>query len=114
MKPSRSPRTLLALILASLAVVSACGQQAQPKDYGEDYEKNFMLGCTGRDEDGDIPPGGSELASRSYCECVYEGLEEKIPFDEAKEFEDKQSEAESGDEIDVPKNIQSVFDGCES
>lgn len=73
-----------------------------------------MLGCTGVEADGEVPPGGEELASKSYCECVYRGLEDKVPFDEAREFEEQQSEADSGEDIDVPKNIQAVFDGCEA
>jgi hypothetical protein len=107
-------RSLLVGALAVLLGASACGQQRQPTEYGKEYKENFMLGCTGVDADGEVPPGGEKLASTSYCECVYEGLEDKVPFDEAREFEEQQSEADSGEDIEVPKNIQAVFDGCEA
>jgi hypothetical protein len=115
---SGRPRRVLrsAFVVAALTVAlvaSSCGQQRQPTEYGEDYRENFMLGCTGVEEDGEVPPGGEKLASKSYCECVYDGLKDKVPFDEVREFEEQQAEAESGDDIEVPKNIQTVFDGCE-
>jgi hypothetical protein len=106
--------TFVAAALSLTLVASACGQQRQPTEYGKDYRENFMLGCTGVEADGDLPPGGEKLASKSYCECVYDGLKDTVPFDEAREFEEQQAEAESGDDIEVPKNIQSVFDGCEA
>ncbi len=66
-----------------------------------------MLGCTGhRTRTVTCPEGGEELASDKQCQCVYTGLVEKVPFDEAKQFEEQQSEAESGEDIEIPDNIQ--------
>jgi hypothetical protein len=119
--PSKRPiarpgRVLAVALVASLAVLSSCGGvKTDPRDYGADYEANFMLGCTGietSDSTSTIPEGGEKLAPKSYCECVYKGLEQKVPFEEAKKFEDDQAKAESGQDIKVPKNIQAVFDGC--
>jgi hypothetical protein len=93
--------------------ISGCGQQRQPTEYGDKYKENFMLGCTGVEKDGDVPAGGKKLASKSYCECVYRGLREKVPFDDARKFEQQQSEDDPDEEIEVPKNIQAVFDDCE-
>ena len=105
-----------ALALLALAVPVACGVNPQPTDYGEDYEKNFMLGCTGIFQDGDKAGEPSSdaavFADPDQCQCIYDGLEEKIPFAEAKEFEEQQSEAESGDEIDIPENIAKIIDEC--
>lgn len=93
----------------------ACGVNPQPTGYGDDYRDNFMLGCTGVDPDtGESPEGYEQLATEKQCACVYEGLEEKIPFDEAKEFEDAQAEADSGADIEVPDNIAKVFADCEN
>jgi hypothetical protein len=115
--PSRSRGRLAAGLLALLFVVPlACGVNPQPTDYGQDYEDNFMLGCTGRFQDGDNAGEESSDAKVSApedeCQCVYDGLVEKVPFSEAKEFEDQQAEADSGDEIEVPDNIQSIIDEC--
>ena len=108
------PTRVLALvaIVVGMVLPLACGVNPQPKEYGDDYRANFMLGCTGREPNGDVPDGGEVLASKKVCACIYDGLEETVPFDEAKDFEDKQSKAESGADIEVPKNIQSIIDGC--
>lgn len=106
---------MVTTVLAALvALTVACGVNPQPTGYGEDYRDNFMLGCTGIDPETEESPDGYEpLASQNRCTCVYDGLEEKVPFEEAKEFEEAQAEAESGDEIDVPENIADIFNDCE-
>ena len=111
---SRSIRVaFVALCVSAVAVIPGCGQQQQPTEYGKDYRENFMLGCTGKDKDGKVPSDGEVLASDAYCVCVYDGLHETVPFDEVRKFEEQQAEVDSGEEIEVPKNIQKVFDGCE-
>ncbi len=74
-----------------------------------------MLGCTGIDPDtGEVPNGGEVLAPEDDCVCIYDNLEEKVPFDEAKEFEEQQAEAESGQDIEIPDNIAAIIDDCTS
>jgi hypothetical protein len=121
-----SPRTLtvrtLALMAVALVLPLACGVNPQPTEYDDTYEKNFMLGCTTRedsngnipapDEEGEPNPDARALASESECVCIYEGLLEKVPFDEAKEFEEQQADVESGDEIEIPDSISKIIDGC--
>lgn len=103
------------LVAVLTLVVASCGVNPQPKDYGADYKNNFMLGCTGVDpETGESPEGYQQLASEKQCLCVYDGLVEKVPFDDAKAFEDAQAEAESGSDIKVPDNIAAIFKGCET
>jgi hypothetical protein len=107
----RPRRVLRVLPIAVAAVVlgAACSPVGgQPTEYGSDYRKNFMIGCTGADP-GETPT----LASRSFCECFYEGLSERVPFDEAKEFEEAQAKADSGEDIEVPRNIQAIVEDCE-
>lgn len=101
------------MVLVVMVASVACGVNPQPTDYGEQYESNFMLGCTGVDpETGEVPNGGELLAPEDECGCIYDGLVEKVPFDEAKEFEDQQSEAESGADIEIPDNIAAIIDDC--
>ena len=111
--PRRSARVVAgAATVAGLMLLGACGVNPQPTDYGEKYQENFMVGCTGVDTEGDVPSGGEKIAPVSTCECIYDGLVEKVPFDEAKAFEEAQADAESGDDIEIPENIQSVYDDC--
>ena len=114
MRP-RSPRSiLLGVALASMLALSACGQRTQPTGYGEDYQKNFMLGCNEQtavpEENPEVTTPGPE-APKNFCECVYDGLVEKVPFDDAKKFEEQQAKEDAGD-IAVPKPIQKVIDSC--
>ena len=103
----------LFVAVAALVLPLACGVNPQPTDYGEDYEKNFMLGCTGVDpETGEVPNGGEKLAPEDDCACIYDGLVEKVPFEEAKDFENEQAEADSGEDIEVPDNIASIIEDC--
>lgn len=110
----RTARPLFAAVVAlvALAGVACGGVEQQPTEYGQDYEDNFMFGCTGVEPNSDGQYEDPSLAPVSYCECVYEGLVEKVPFDDAKEFEEQQAEEEAG-QIEVPDNIQAVYDDCE-
>jgi len=109
----RPGRLAAVVLVAAMAVLSSCGGvKTDPRDYGDAYKENFMLGCTGKEANGTVPNDGQVLASKSYCECVYNGLTKTVPFDEAKQFEEAQAKAETGADIKVPKNIQSVFDKC--
>lgn len=108
-----------AVVLAPLSVVmvsvvtllAGCSQNQQPREYGEQYEKNLMIGCTGVEPDEQGKYRNPDLGSVAYCQCVYKGLVEKVPFDDAKKFEEAQAEEKAG-EITVPKNIASVYDAC--
>jgi hypothetical protein len=93
--------TVVALALGAL-VLSACGGQTQPREYGEQYEANFMIGCTGVEPNADGVFENPDLGSVPYCECVYEQVEQ---------FEEQQAQEEAG-QITVPAPIQAVYDGC--
>jgi hypothetical protein len=108
--PARRPRParlLLLPVVAAVAVfVTGCGAQTQPTSYDDAYEANFTFGCKQQAAD-----EGGPQAPEDYCKCVLDGLKDKVPFDDAKKFEEQQAEETAGD-IKVPKNIQSVFDSC--
>ncbi|MFM7068988.1 MAG: hypothetical protein ACKOYM_05945 [Actinomycetes bacterium] len=126
----------LAVVLAVCAFSAAACTGGEPviRNYGDpakttggpDYYDNFMLGCTGVQVD---PPGSTptketseysdpKYGSFNYCRCVYDGMESKVPFNDAKAFETEQANAtknSSGDyDITIPKNIQTVMDSCQS
>ncbi|MFV0315608.1 MAG: hypothetical protein ACK5O2_01440 [Microthrixaceae bacterium] len=104
---------LVVAIGATAAFVASCSVNPQPTSYGDDYEENFMLGCTGVDPDtNEVPEGGQTLAPEKDCQCIYDGLVEKVPFEEAKKFEEDQSEAESGADIEIPDNIAKIIADC--
>jgi hypothetical protein len=93
-----------------LGLLAGCGEQTQPTGWGPDYKANFMFGCHEQVKIPEDQAGGPQ-APKDYCECVYDGLHEKVSFDDVKAFEDKQADEKAG-EISVPKNIQAVFDKC--
>ena len=107
-----SIRLLLLPVVGALLLLTACGAQTQPTGYGDDYKNNFMFGC---EQQAKIPEDveGGPQAPKDYCTCVYKGLVEKVPFDDAKKFEDQQADEDAG-QIKVPKNIQAVFDSCKT
>ena len=120
MRPvTRAARGMILLAVAAIALSGCAGGQPQPTEYGDantendGYFGNFMLGCTGIEaEGGEYDPEKIEFESEEYCRCVFAGMKETVPFAEAKAFEAAQAEAESGDDITVPKNIQAVMDDC--
>ncbi len=105
-----STRLLVLPVVVALGLLTACGQQTQPTSYGDDYESNFMFGCKQQVKIPEDAEGGPQ-APEDYCKCVYKGLKDKVPFDDAKKFEDQQADEDAG-QIKVPKNIQAVFDSC--
>jgi len=106
-RPS-STRMLLPLVASIALFLTGCGQQQQPRDYDAAYASNFKFGCQQQ-----AASRGGPQAPQDYCKCVLAGLKEKVPFDDAKKFEEKQAEAKSGTAITVPKNIQAVFTSCD-
>jgi hypothetical protein len=117
MSSRRSTPLRLAVATTSLVVLafvsSACSGETQPGEYGEAYQANFMIGCTGVEPQEDGTFTNPSLGSPPFCDCVYQGLEEKVPFEQAKEFEDQQAESEPG-EITIPDNINQVYEACKA
>jgi hypothetical protein len=114
---SSTPLVVIALVIAALALVGCGGQASQPDSYGdansegEGFYGNFMYGCTGvMPVDGEYRD--STLESQAFCRCVYDGMKETVPFDEAKAFDEAQAAAEPGTEISVPSNIAAVQQRC--
>ena len=101
-------RLLVPVVAVFTLVLAGCGQQTQPTSYGADYKSNFIFGCNQQVKS---PDGVGPRAPKDYCNCVYKGLVDKVPFDDAKKFEEQQADEKAG-QISVPKNIQAVFDSC--
>lgn len=113
----RLARTSALAVVALFALAGCAPGQSQPTGYGdvndkgEGYYGNFMFGCTGVE-----PTEGKyvdvTLENPDFCRCVFEGLKEKVPFDDVKQFEEAQAEAESGADIEIPANIEAVRKSC--
>ncbi len=121
----RPARALLTLVVASVALLGCTGgQQRQPTDYGEintdnkGYYGNLMFGCTGvqANEDGTYDtsslPEGERLETPDYCTCVFRGLDQTVPFPDAKAFDEAQADAPEGSTITLPANIDKVRTDC--
>jgi len=115
---TRALRGASLAVVAAIALAGCSGVQPQPRNYGEvttdgsGYFGNFMFGCTGVEPDSEGRYVDVELQSEDYCRCVFAGLKEKVPFDEVRQFEEDQAEAEDGNDIEVPRNIRNVMDDC--
>jgi hypothetical protein len=116
---SNSPTSpiVVVFVIAALVLVGCSGQASQPDSYGEansegeGFYGNFMYGCTGvMPVDGEYPD--PTLESQAFCRCVYDGMKETVPFEEAKAFDEAQAAAEPGTEISVPSNIAAVQQRC--
>lgn len=119
MRPTtRTFRRLTVLAVCAVALAGCGGQVAAPKNYGEindegkDFYGNLMYGCTGVEPNDDGEYVDVELAQPDFCTCLYLGLEETVPFDDTKKFDEAQAEVEDGEEIEVPSNIAKVQSTC--
>src|SRR5690606_27838015 len=112
----RSLRAVLLIVVCAVPLLGCTGATPEPGEYGtvndkgEGYYGNFMFGCTGV-----LPTDGEyvdvTLENPDFCTCVFRGLKETVNFDEMKEFEEAQADAEPG-ELEIPKNIDSVRKKC--
>lgn len=120
MRPvTRAVRATCLVAVAAMSLVGCTGAQQQPREYGEvtedgtGYFGNFMYGCTGVEEpNGEGIYEDPTLASDEFCRCVFAGMKETVPFDDAKQFEEDQAETPEGETIEVPRAIQAVMDSC--
>lgn len=120
MRPSpHSVRSVAALAAAALLLAGcAAGQPRDPGEYGaindrnEGYYGNLMFGCTGvrANEQGEYVE--VTLESPDFCTCVFRGMKETVPFPDAKEFDKAQADAEEGETIELPENINRVRTKC--
>lgn len=119
MRPLGSPRSLSLLLALIVMVVAGCGGTVrQPTSYGdvnskgEGFYGNLMYGCTGVEPDEKGRYVNEKLSSSDYCKCLFEGLKNKVPFDEVRDFEQVQADAKAGTEPEVPKRIAQVREDC--
>ena len=112
-RSARRRLTVLAVVLAAAVPLAGCAGPTQPKEYGDAYRANFMIGCTGVEPNEQGQFVDPDLGSVPYCECVYQGLVDTVPFADVEAFEKQQATEEAG-QIVVPPNIQTVYDRCKS
>lgn len=115
----RSMSRLFVVVAAAAALVlTACAPgQAQPTDYGVEGElfyDNFMIGCTEQepDENGSFEHVDAEVFS--FCECVFRGMKERIPFADAMAFEESMADIDEDEEFEVPQPILTIMNGCDN
>ena len=95
-RPSRTSRHLIVAAAAALALgACAAGQPPDPDGYGEintdneGYYGNFMFGCTGVQANDDGEYVDVKLEQPDFCTCVYRGMSETVPFEDAKALHEK-------------------------
>ena len=135
-RPVQIVAAVVVLMLGGFALSGCTGGQTTIRNYGDpanttggkDYYDNFMFGCTNIEPN---PSGATPVKSTpayvppkagfegfDYCKCVYDGMEKKVPFSDAKAVEDEQANAKKNADgtydITIPKNIQTVMTSCDS
>lgn len=120
--PSNPVRHLVVFAVAVVAVVALAGctvgQPRDPGEYGEintnneGYYGNLMFGCTGVRANDAGEYVDVKLESPDFCTCVFRGMKETVPFSDAQAFDKAQGEAEEGESIELPENIDRVRTTC--
>lgn len=109
----------LVTILFAVLVTSCTGAVRDPTNYGkvnakgEGFYGNLMYGCTGVEPDADGNYVDEKLSSADYCKCLFEGLSDRVPFSDVRDFEEAQADAEEGDDVEVPDEIARVQKDCD-
>ena len=110
-------RRLSVVLVCAVALVGCGGVVRDPTEYGdvnsegEGYYGNLMYGCTGVQPNDDGKYEDPTLGSEAFCKCLFQGLKETVPWDDAKEFDQAQAKEDAGD-ITVPSNIAKVQQKC--
>lgn len=117
--PSNPLRTVVLLAVAAVALAGCTvGQPRDPGEYGEintnneGYYGNLMFGCTGVRANDAGEYVDVKLESPDFCTCVFRGMKETVLFSEAQAFDKAQAEAEEGETIELPENIDRVRTTC--
>jgi hypothetical protein len=119
-RPSQLVRNVIVVAVSAVALVGCSPTQAsQPDGYGdvnddnEGYYGNFMYGCTGVEANADGEYVDVKVAQPDFCTCVFRGLKETVNFSEMKEFDEAQAEAEDGETVEIPDDIERVRRSCD-
>lgn len=110
--------TVLATLLLVFLLGACTGGVREPTSYGEANIKgegfygNLMYGCTGVEPDADGNYVDEKLSSSEYCRCLFEGLRDRVPFADVRDFEAAQADAEAGKEPAIPDEIARVQKDC--
>ncbi len=96
----------------ALVVLSGCTTaQRAPGSYSG-VEDNFLQGCeqVAKDDNAKSESNTTEIASpATYCQCVFNAIEKKIPYDEFKKTQSTMQD-EGGK---IPSNFIEAYDSCD-
>jgi hypothetical protein len=95
-----------AVVAAIVVVVLIAVTGSDEQGYDDGVRANFLEVCTA--------DGGEPV--RSTCECLYEGVEREIPFDEFEridaELAAQADQRQPGAPLDLPAEVQAILDRC--
>ncbi len=96
-----------------IGLVSCAGQQ-RVTDYGPEAEANFVGDCTKERTIVDGKQVVTELAQKSYCECVYNGIYKTfpLPWDDLTAYEEKVADADPGELPKPPTQLDKAMAEC--
>lgn len=114
----RRSKAVLAGLAVTLLFATGCTQgQKDASNYG-DTEDDFIEGCvsraeedTAKIEDGEATGEGLVAieSPQDYCQCVFDAIEDTIPFEEFKETNSRMRD-EGGP---LPQDIIDAYDSCD-
>jgi hypothetical protein len=95
-----------AVVAAIVIVVLITMTDSDEQGYDDGVRARFLEVCTA--------DGGEPV--RSTCECLYEGVEREIPYDEFEridaELAAQADQSEPGAPLDLPAEVQAILDRC--
>jgi len=110
-------RRLSVVLVCAVALVGCGGVERDPTEYGgvnsdgDGYYGNLMYGCTGVEPNDQGKYVDVTLGSAAFCTCVFSGMKETVPWEDARDFDQAQAKETAGD-ITVPGNIAKVQQSC--
>jgi hypothetical protein len=112
--PRRTTRAALGALIVSLSELVACGGPPRVTDYGPEAEDNFVGSCT---KDRTIEDGKqviTNLATTSFCTCVYRGIRDtyKLSWDQLSEYDKQVADAEPGELPKPPSQLTKAMEAC--
>lgn len=111
----RSRTVKILFVVFGLTLVGAgCAGSGEPDDYTAEVEENFMTACVEANDRGEGEPSIDD--PQSYCDCVYTGYKENVPYEQFKAEDDQlRKDVESGlikGIDDLSADAQEIITGC--
>lgn len=105
-----SLRVVAGVGLLSLAALAACGKK---EPYPPEVQRETYSSCVAGFKSRVQASPEADAKAASYCNCMVDGLQEKVPFKEFKELDQLlASKSDSPDRERLSKGVTEVVNAC--